>query len=58
MSALMTVHAQDISTCTGIEVNMNYFNIDGVGGVLNPKWSLVSKNPLRKVCIKVLSKIL
>ena len=40
------LHVQDLAACTGIGVNIQYLNIDRVGGVLNQKCLLISKHPV------------
>ena len=46
MSTPIPVNTKDLAVCTGIGVDIHYSNIDGVGGVLNQKWSLISKQPI------------
>ena len=46
MSTSILVYAQELAACTGIGVDIHYSNIDGVEGGLNPKWLLISKQPV------------
>ena len=54
MSTPIPLHVQDLAACTGIGVDIHYSNIDGEGGVLNPKWLLMSKLNIWHVPVYIL----
>ena len=49
MTTPILVYEEDLAVCNDIGFDIYYSNIDGVGGVLNSKWSLISKQPLYRL---------
>ena len=46
MSNPIPLHEKYLAACTGIGVDIHYSNIGWEGGVSNPKWLLISKQPV------------